>query len=79
MAMWDGIKRQLRSFIGWEQPENNQLFFRWMDTGNESKAPLTKYNLRPKEPANLTFKSGSRRRDDFGAEEVFDLVTGIFS
>jgi len=37
MAMWDGIKRQLRSVIEWEQPDDNQLFFRWTDTGDEIK------------------------------------------
>jgi len=35
--MWDGIKRQLRSVIEWEQPTEEQLFYRWTDNGDEIK------------------------------------------
>jgi membrane protease subunit (stomatin/prohibitin family) len=37
MAIWEGVKRQLRSVIEWEQPNDEQLFYRWTDTGDEIK------------------------------------------
>lgn len=35
--MWDSVKRQLRSVIEWENPSDDQLFYRWTDTGDEIK------------------------------------------
>jgi len=35
--MWDNVKRQLRSVIEWENPSDDQLFYRWTDTGDEIK------------------------------------------
>ena len=35
--IWDGIKRQLRSVIEWENPSDDQLFYRWTDNGDEIK------------------------------------------
>ncbi|MEQ9565505.1 MAG: SPFH domain-containing protein [Pseudomonadales bacterium] len=35
--MWNGIKRQLRSVIEWVQLSDEQLFYRWTDTGDEIK------------------------------------------
>lgn len=35
--MWDKVKRQLRSVIEWENPSDDQLFYRWTDTGDEIK------------------------------------------
>lgn len=35
--MWDSIKSQLRSVIEWENPSDDQLFYRWTDTGDEIK------------------------------------------
>lgn len=35
--MWDKVQRQLRSVIEWENPSENQLFYRWTDTGDEIK------------------------------------------
>lgn len=37
MALWDGIKRQLRSVIEWENPEEDDLFYRWTENGDEIK------------------------------------------
>jgi membrane protease subunit (stomatin/prohibitin family) len=37
MAFKDGMKRQLRSVIQWENPDPAQLFFRWSETGDEIK------------------------------------------
>jgi len=37
MGMWDGVKRQLRSVIEWENPHPNDLFYRWSDNGDEIK------------------------------------------
>lgn len=37
MALFDGIKRQLRSVIEWEEPSNNVLFQQWMGNGDELK------------------------------------------
>jgi len=37
MGLWDGIKRQLRSVIEWENPGENDLFYRWSDNGDEIK------------------------------------------
>lgn len=35
--MWNTIKSQLRSVIEWENASDNQLFYRWTDTGDEIK------------------------------------------
>jgi membrane protease subunit (stomatin/prohibitin family) len=37
MGLWDGIKRQLRSVIAWENPAEDDLFYRWSDNGEEIK------------------------------------------
>lgn len=37
MALWDGVKRQLRSVIEWESPAANDLFYRWSENGDEIK------------------------------------------
>lgn len=37
MALWDGIKRQLRSVIEWENPNEDELFYRWSENGDEIK------------------------------------------
>ncbi len=37
MAIIDGIKRQLRSVIEWNNPEPDDLFRRWSDNGDEIK------------------------------------------
>jgi len=37
MALWDGIKRQLRSVIEWDNPQSDELFYRWSDNGDEIK------------------------------------------
>ncbi len=37
MALFDGIKRQLRSVIEWENPRANALFEQWTDNGDEIK------------------------------------------
>jgi len=37
MAIFDGIKRQLRSVIEWKDPDPNALFFQWTDNGDEIK------------------------------------------
>jgi len=35
--MFDGIKRQLRSVIQWENPGEDTLFYRWTENGDEIK------------------------------------------
>lgn len=35
--MWDGVKRQLRSVIQWDNPGADELFYRWSDNGDEIK------------------------------------------
>lgn len=37
MGLLDGLKRQLRSVIQWEDPDPNALFERWTDNGDEIK------------------------------------------
>ncbi|WP_324170944.1 SPFH domain-containing protein [Sulfurimonas sp.] len=37
MALWDGIKRQLRSVIEWENINDNELFYQWSENGDEIK------------------------------------------
>ena len=37
MGILDGVKRQLRSVIQWENPDPNALFMRWTDNGDEIK------------------------------------------
>jgi len=37
MALFDGIKRQLRSVIAWQDPAPNVLFEQWTDNGDEIK------------------------------------------
>lgn len=37
MALFAGIKRQLRSVIEWQQPDANCLFQQWTDNGDEIK------------------------------------------
>jgi membrane protease subunit (stomatin/prohibitin family) len=37
MALLDGIRRQLRSVIEWEDPSPGMLFYQWTDNGDEIK------------------------------------------
>jgi len=37
MAIIDGIRRQLRSVIEWDNPATDDLFYRWSENGNEIK------------------------------------------
>jgi len=37
MAVWDSIKRQLRSVIEWENPNEEELFYQWSHNGDEIK------------------------------------------
>lgn len=37
MGLWDGIKKQLRSVIQWENPDPGCLFIRWTENGDEIK------------------------------------------
>lgn len=37
MAIFDGIKRQLRSVIEWQTPSPDVLFYQWSDNGDEIK------------------------------------------
>ncbi|MCQ8106319.1 SPFH domain-containing protein [Methylomonas sp. SURF-2] len=37
MAMMDGIKRQLRSVIEWQNPDQDVLFMQWTENGDEIK------------------------------------------
>lgn len=37
MAIWDGIKRQLRSVVEWNTPKEDELFYRWSENGDEIK------------------------------------------
>jgi membrane protease subunit (stomatin/prohibitin family) len=37
MAIFDGVKRQLRSVIEWKDPDPNSLFYQWTDNGDEIK------------------------------------------
>ena len=37
MAIFDGIKRQLRSVIEWKNQDENELFSKWSDNGDEIK------------------------------------------
>jgi len=41
MAIFDGIKRQLRSVIEWENPHPNALFEQWTESGDEIKNAST--------------------------------------
>ena len=41
MAIFDGIKRQLRSVIEWQNPHPNALFEQWTDSGDEIKNAST--------------------------------------
>ncbi len=37
MALWKGIKRQLRSVVEWDNPLPDDLFYQWTDNGDEIK------------------------------------------
>ncbi len=37
MGVWDGVKRQLRSVIEWNNPGADELFYRWGENGDEIK------------------------------------------
>lgn len=37
MGFFDGIKRQLRSVIEWENPSSEDMFYRWSENGDEIK------------------------------------------
>lgn len=37
MGLIDGLRRQLRSVIEWENPESDALFYQWSDNGDEIK------------------------------------------
>lgn len=37
MSVWDGVKRQLRSVIQWDNPGADELFYRWGNNGDEIK------------------------------------------
>ncbi len=37
MGMFDGMKKQLKSVIQWENPNPDALFYRWSDNGDEIK------------------------------------------
>ena len=41
MALFDGIKRQLRSVIEWQNPDPNALFEQWTENGDEIKNAST--------------------------------------
>ena len=41
MAIFDGIKRQLRSVIEWQNPDPDALFQQWTDNGDEIKNAST--------------------------------------
>jgi len=41
MAIFDGIKRQLRSVIEWDSPDPNALFEQWTENGDEIKNAST--------------------------------------
>lgn len=41
MALFDGLKRQLRSVIEWQNPHPNALFEQWTDNGDEIKNAST--------------------------------------
>jgi len=41
MAIFDGIKRQLRSVIEWQSPHPNALFEQWTENGDEIKNAST--------------------------------------
>jgi len=41
MALFDGLKRQLRSVIEWQNPYPNALFEQWTDNGDEIKNAST--------------------------------------
>jgi len=37
MGVWDGVKRQLRSVVEWNNPGADELFYRWSENGDEIK------------------------------------------
>ncbi len=37
MALFDGVKRQLRSVIEWKNPSENILLSQWSENGDEIK------------------------------------------
>ncbi len=37
MSVWNGVKRQLRSVIEWNNPGADELFYRWGENGDEIK------------------------------------------
>ncbi len=41
MALFDGLKRQLRTVIEWQNPQPNALFEQWTDNGDEIKNAST--------------------------------------
>ncbi len=72
MALFDGIKRQLRSVIEWENPSSNQLFYQWTDNGAEIKN-ASKLIVGPGQGAIFVYEG--KVRDVIQRETMVDLKT----
>ncbi len=72
MALLDGIRRQLRSVIEWEDPSPNVLFYQWTDNGDEIKN-ASKLVVGPGQGCIFVYEG--KVRDVFTTETIVDLET----
>ncbi len=72
MSLFEGIKRQLRSVIEWEDPGTNQLFYRWTDNGDEIKN-ASKLIVGPGQGCIFVYEG--QVEDIFTEECIVDLET----
>ncbi len=72
MALLDGIRRQLRSVIEWEDPSPNVLFYQWTDNGDEIKN-ASKLIVGPGQGCIFVYEG--KVRDVFTTEAMVDLKT----
>lgn len=72
MAFFDSLKRQLRSVIAWENQNDNSLFERWSDNGDEIKN-ASKIIIGPSQGCIFVYRGKIEAILD--KEGVFDIAT----
>ena len=73
MALFDTLKRQLRSVIQWDNPSPSDLFYRWSDNGDEIKN-ASKLIIGPGQGCIFVYEG--KIRGVFSTEGKVDLKTG---
>ncbi len=72
MAFFDAIKREFRSVIEWENPKEEDLFYRWSDRGDEIKN-ASKLMVSPSQGAIFIYEG--KIVAIFDREGIFDIKT----